>query len=314
VRIVILDIHTVPILALGDYAANLLFPDSEGSILASLSEAIYLKLAPDEVIWIVTEGAPLHRRTIQLTGPLPAIPADTSYIVKNKRLALESGGLLDFTSANEWKKPVLPLDHVLPIKDLKVHMNTFLSSCDDFPSPNGWGLFLPKILALARDHHKPCTSEDLKWTSSLKFTWNILGHVVNACLKYDINGIFVHGQELVGLGEGLTPSGDDFMGGLLFFIRTLQDVYKSFHPSLSTQLESFPEKLKFKTNLISYTILKDHAEGHATETLHAFINTLFTGQDPEVLDQLALELIQMGHSSGWDLLTGVITGMLLIVG
>lgn len=300
----------IPVLAIGDFAANLLLPDSEGIILAVFSKVIYLRHSTGEVIWFVTKDASMHRRAVQLAGSLPVTSVDTPYIMKNKVLILKSGCSLDFNLAKKWKTPSLSPHNALPIKSLKEHLGLF--SCEGFASPAGLGIFIPEILNLTQNHPIILPSKDLELTTSQRFARPTIKHIARSCRTHDIDGIFEHGGELIGLGEGLTPSGDDFMGGLLFCIRNLQDLYKPFHPSFFDKLAEFVENSKLKTNLISYTMLKDHAYGHASETLHRFIHTLLTGRDMKRLSLLGSELIQIGHSTGWDLLTGVLTGMLLI--
>jgi hypothetical protein len=309
-----LNKHSFPILTIGDHAANILLPDSEGIVLATFSKVVYLRHASDEIIWLITEGMPMHRRAIQCAGSLPATSVDTPYIMKNKALVLESGSSLDFRSTKIWESPSISPDRALPMLDIKEHLNLFLSSIDDLPSPTGLGMFIPEILNLTQDHTLVHAAEGHELTISQRYAWPTINHITNACLTQDIDGIFEQGEDLIGLGDGLTPSGDDFMGGLLLCIRTLQDLYKPFHPSVLSKAEVFLEKLKSKTNLISYTMLKDHACGHASETLHGFMNALLTGQDLERTSLLGSALIQIGHSTGWDLLTGVLTGMLLIFG
>jgi hypothetical protein len=76
-------------------------------------------------------------------------------------------------------------------------------------------------------------------------------------------------------------------------------------------LHTFIEKLRPLTNTISFIILKDHAAGHGTHTLHAFVNSILRAQSPDAICATASALIQLGHSTGWDVLTGVLTGMLL---
>jgi hypothetical protein len=308
----ILSNQSFPIPIIGDYANDLLLPDTEGIVLATFSKVVYLRHASDEIIWLIQEGLPMHRRAIQCVGSLPATSVNTPYIMKNKALVLESGSSLDFRFTKIWGTPAVSPEHALPIMDIIEHLDLFLSSMNDLPSPTGLGIFIPEILNLTQDHSKIDTTKNLELTPSQRYARTNINHIARACLIQDIDGIFEQGEELIGLGEGLTPSGDDFMGGLLFCIRTLQDLYKPFHPSVFSKEEEFLEKSKSRTNLISYTILKDHANGFASETLHEFIHAILTSQDREHLRYIASDMIHIGHSTGWDLLTGVLAGTLLI--
>jgi len=116
---------------------------------------------------------------------------------------------------------------------------------------------------------------------------------------------------LVGLGEGLTPSGDDFIGGLLFCRKILQDSYPDILDLEFPKLPGFIESIQASTNTISHTFLKDHAEGHGFEPIHLFANAFLTGQPDDLLHKILVDLTHIGHSTGWDLLTGFLTGMLL---
>ena len=113
------------------------------------------------------------------------------------------------------------------------------------------------------------------------------------------------------MGEGLTPSGDDFLGGLLF---GLQLVRKAYPKTLGSpwNYSTFIEQCKPRTNRISFTLLKDLADGHALEPLHKFASALFQGQSIDQMLPSAEELIHVGHSTGWDLLTGFMVGMTVV--
>ena len=112
---------------------------------------------------------------------------------------------------------------------------------------------------------------------------------------------------MIGLGEGLTPSGDDFIGGLLFSNFVLRETYTQYQGFTRSDVASFVLDSRNRTNLISYAMLEDLASGHTFDTLHRFINALLTDQHLENAHNLALELVRIGHSTGWDLLTGVWT-------
>ena len=105
---------------------------------------------------------------------------------------------------------------------------------------------------------------------------------------------------LLGLGPGLTPSGDDYLGGLLIGLRvfgraTDADALWAWLGAQSLTL----------TSLISAAHLAAAAEGEAHESLHACLDALGEGSVsawPERLDWLG----SVGHCSGWDGLAGVL--------
>ncbi|OFW66933.1 MAG: hypothetical protein A2Z12_01195 [Actinobacteria bacterium RBG_16_68_21] len=116
----------------------------------------------------------------------------------------------------------------------------------------------------------------------------------------------------MGLGEGLTPSGDDYVGGVLFGLAMLQEAGTPLTWCSSEVLTSFIQASQARTNRISAALLGDHATGHAAETLHRFAVAFLMGLPGQAAYRAADDLIQMGHSTGWDLLTGAWTAMALV--
>ncbi len=302
----VLRIHRI-----GELAQNLLTQGSYGKVLAAFSKAIYLINAQDDLYWLATENTPMHQRCIHLAGPLPRVAADSSFTVIDQHLGLGSNIVLDFSQASIWGSPSpFPRDN-LPIYDLSERLGTVFSLFDNLPSPNGFGIFIPEILKFIQGQPAPHSFPGL--TAISEFAWPVIQEISKACLEHDFPRILESAGELIGLGEGLTPSGDDFVGGLLFCLMTLRHIYTPFHDVGVSDLAPFLERSKPRTNVISFTMLKDHAAGHGSETLHNFINALLTGQCLENIYQLGMELTQIGHSTGWDLLDGVLTGMLITI-
>jgi hypothetical protein len=78
----------------------------------------------------------------------------------------------------------------------------------------------------------------------------------------------------------------------------------------SSEQALFIESAKQRTHLISFTLLKDLTNGQAVEPLHELIRSVLSDQPPESIRPASC-LTQIGHSTGWDLLTGALTGLLL---
>ncbi len=104
-------------------------------------------------------------------------------------------------------------------------------------------------------------------------------------------------QCLLGLGPGLTPSGDDVLGGALLALRMLGR-------SETAALLAHPIDLlgPAATNPISLAYLHAAAQGCASSVLHDALNAVFT--DSPALESALRGLDRMGHSSGWDSFLG----------
>jgi hypothetical protein len=106
--------------------------------------------------------------------------------------------------------------------------------------------------------------------------------------------------QLIGLGPGLTPSGDDYLGGVLVALRWLGRGAQA--ESLWRWLEP---RLAERTSAISAAHLAAAASGQVHEALHEVLDNLSAWQPPDLLPSLA-RLDAVGHSSGWDALAGIV--------
>jgi hypothetical protein len=104
---------------------------------------------------------------------------------------------------------------------------------------------------------------------------------------------------LIGLGPGLTPSGDDFLGGLMIGLRE----FGMARIAGSIWLGILPN-LTNRTNLISIAHLEAAAAGMGHGAVHALLLAL---RDEAMLaiDRAIMDISAIGHSSGWDTLAGL---------
>lgn len=280
--------------------------------MAVFSNTVYLEDIYDELFWLVTENIPMHRRSIQIPGGLPRVSADSSFNVRGQHLILGNEIDFDLSPASIWVSPRPNLDKLLPFEELPDRLRTVSCLFDDFPTPTGFGWILSEITRIATGSPLPAALPD--YGRALKYAWPTLNEIILACIANDFPHILRTAEDLIGLGEGLTPSGDDFIGGLLFSSFTLQEIYTQYQGFSLSDVDLFLDNSRNRTNLISYTMLKDLAAGHASDPLHRFINAIVTDKHLEGTYYFGLELVRMGHSTGWDLLTGVWMGMLLSIG
>jgi hypothetical protein len=126
-----------------------------------------------------------------------------------------------------------------------------------------------------------------------------------ACGNGDWAQAFPIGRSLLGVGAGLTPSGDDFVGGVLFALRL------GARGDRAAEVETFAGRLcdaaTARTHVISATLLADLA---ALRGYSAIDDVGLAAMDGSVsrLVGAGRSLVALGHSSGWDLLTGFIAG------
>ena len=107
-------------------------------------------------------------------------------------------------------------------------------------------------------------------------------------------------QNLLGLGPGLTPSGDDLVGGMMLALCRLGQM-----SNLRTLSTAVAEVVETQTNPISAAHLRSAMNGTGNEAVHRILDVLFSGNSRDLPD--ALEGIdKVGHTSGWDTLAGIV--------
>jgi len=107
-------------------------------------------------------------------------------------------------------------------------------------------------------------------------------------------------EMLLGLGPGLTPSGDDYLGGVMIALRAFGRALDA--DAMWAWLEP---RAPARTSRISLAHLAAAGEGEAHESLHACLEALGEGATAGWADRLE-RLAAVGHCSGWDGLAGVL--------
>ncbi len=290
---------------LGTLARACLTPGQRGKVLAAFPKAIYLLTDAGELFWIGTDGIPMHQRCAQVSAQIAEPSAGAAFHVADQRLAIEPGFIIAFDRALPWSAPRLDPERVVEITRLPARLQAFFSRLD-LAQAKGFGAFIPHLLSLMRNES---ISPAVAFTDPvLRSAQPLVLDIARACLDRQPVRISKNADALIGLGTGLTPSGDDFLGGLLFAVRILQAAYpgSNFGP-----YGILVENYQARTHVISFTLLKDLAGGQAIAPLHHIIKRLLTGEPLDSIDPFIAQLTQIGHSTGWDMLTGLLTGLLI---
>jgi hypothetical protein len=100
-------------------------------------------------------------------------------------------------------------------------------------------------------------------------------------------------QGLIGLGPGLTPSGDDFLVGALAVLDALAE--RNAHAALA---DAIAAALPGLTCPLSNYLLRAAATGHLGEPLCRAVSAMISG----MVEPAVGSIRAIGHSSGWDML------------
>ena len=107
-------------------------------------------------------------------------------------------------------------------------------------------------------------------------------------------------NKLIGLGPGLTPSGDDFLGGMMIALHAIGE-----HGLCSQLWPEIYQSAAVSTNPISFTHLKAASEGMGSKCIHRAISDM-TGGNAEAMFGSMVGINRIGHTSGWDTVAGIV--------
>ena len=238
--------------------------------LAGFADAPYLEAAA-EIVWVGSRLPAMHPRAVVTATPPPrGVP------LRFHDIPLEGwSARLPVLGRAEIARAVL---HAQRLRDALVAHEL----------PRGFGLLLAgrapeSVLALAVPRVRNLTS---------------------AYQRDDANAVFDASLALLGIGGGLTPSGDDLAGAALFgrrFVAPGDARWVDLAQCLSREVVS-------RSHRVSAALFSDLACGESFAPLHETVDKLAAG-DQEAALSAARHLAGIGHSSGWDMLAGLVIGM-----
>lgn len=199
-------------------------------------------------------------------GPLNALMDDFQAPAIGERVSL------DLQGAEQWTPALLPVLATPDVKSLRE------AARGRTPSEGLGGLVVDAHNVLS-GHAQPALDAIDRW---------LVG-----------NSLDDEAQTLIGLGPGLTPSGDDYLGGVLVALNQFgrkpqaQSLWRWLRPRLARTSDISAAHL---------TAAATAGEGH--EALHRCIEAMCT-LAPDWTGALAA-LDGVGHCSGWDSLAGVV--------
>ena len=280
---------------------------SAGKIFASLSGGIYFLTDDQEFFWVSTAQSPMHRRCVRAAFLPARHRAQPGQRFRTEPpLLLGDSFAVDLRGAKEWNpSPIVPDPETL-LASIKERCEQLIGFMQSLNSADGLSQALPSLWG---------AEEEIALAQTTYFFSRLLRPVFEigkACRRRDPADILEKGEELIGLGPGLTPSGDDFMGGLLFSAFFLKKFFSAFFFWDQDRVTDFIAGARSRTHPISHVFLSDFAAGHAPAPLYEVMGYLLQGRDFQRAVSAAAQFLRFGHSSGADMLAGMMTGMLMV--
>jgi hypothetical protein len=144
-------------------------------------------------------------------------------------------------------------------------------------------------------------------TLLLQTAWPATEQMLAGISRRQMQLVYQAAGTLLGLGPGLTPSGDDLLVGLMAAIILLSEplgLRAEFYQRLSAELLTIA---RGRTNKLSMTWMEYARRGEVAEHLGRLFHTLIL-DDLHDLEDATIQVLNTGATSGGDVLAGVILG------
>lgn len=279
--------------SIGPIAGEILAQGGEVEVLALFERSLYL-LARNGLVCVGTEA--IGRGPINVVVKAGEKPIAWEQLgagreakgrVSDSVLAIGEGLAISLRDAAVWSPPPWPVIDVERATAGLARLAGFARS--EGPADGLSALVLTPDTAAARNRFARAAAPQVA----------TLGKSLPTALangRWDVDALGA-ATLLLGLGPGLTPSGDDLLGGVMLALTALgrQELRDALWDGLAGELGDL-------TSEVSAMHLSAAADGLAGEAVHAAaIAVLAGGQNPaERFGPLAC----LGHTSGWDALAG----------
>jgi hypothetical protein len=297
---------------IGAKASELLSaPECTGRVLAVVSKAVYLTGPGDEILWLAQEQLPAHSRSILGSFDLTALCDGLPFRRDAQRACLQFGNQasVDLADASVWKPGTIQPGQLMRQEIVSARVRQLFNAVQSLDCGDSLGQVIPLVRAISDGGDATGVSSS---SPLITLAFPPISEIARACRVRDMTRAVKAGRALVGLGPGLTPSGDDFLGGLFFVAHHLQVTYREELDWNRQPIDNLVSWARTQTNPISHSILCDHAHGHAAEPLHDLVAAMLTGKDLDAILMDVRRLLEIGSTSGWDMFAGTMTGLLLL--
>ena len=265
----------------GKSALNFIESYSEGETIGEtvkvFENTVYLKTRNDDLICLTSKDvkAPMN---LNLNTPVDFLKLDC---ISKKAIRTPTGLKLETIVFDTKNSKIYPTTKDYEMKNGM--RNRILFSVDEINILDTLGSIL--------DNHSPFFNE-------LSYS---IRSISESTQKRDLMKLSNQLSGIVGLGNGFTPSGDDFIVGFLFCLNRIL---------LCTNHKDAKFVIMGNTNWASKKFIDYSQNGIVIEPLEMFVNFLLSGENETKFP--LMDLLQIGKSSGIDASIGAIIATVFV--
>ncbi len=286
--------------SIGSIAFEVLSKDQAAVVMSSISRGIYIKSSSRWLVFVSFEcfRSPLAitlKEALPLTNP---IHAGTPVYFASKQLLIPEAGITIAPNDHSVWKPAPRGNSPVLHADRQKRLNFFASEVLLGKPGVGFSRLLPGLLELSPEI-QPITQALSPIYENIILLQRYLQEG-----KLPLVGKIL--CDFLGFGEGLTPSGDDYVIGTLLSLNRWKDVLLP-DKDLGSLNQQVVETAYQVTTTLSANLIECAALGQGDERLIQAIDYLMGGGVQK--DEIVTNLMNWGNSSGVDTFVGMATAL-----
>jgi len=283
----------IAVTEIGAVARQLLDSAPEASVMGVTSRGLFIQLTSGWVIFVSSESfrGPLTLNASAALGGLKRLKSGAAVNIAPGRISIpDAGVILDMQAAQSWAAPAPSLLAASPA-DRETYLSQVVHQALALGKTSPVSALLPFLLGFVNS--TPASGSDL---------YNRSQNLIRALKARDPAKMAVELEGLLGLGSGLTPSGDDLIMGFLLTVKRWGHVLAPGLDLAHLAPVILPLATQ-KTTTLSANLIECALSGQANERLILALDGILTGvPDPGTS---AGYLAGWGNTSGLDALVGL---------
>ncbi|MEX0422675.1 DUF2877 domain-containing protein [Providencia rettgeri] len=263
-------------------------PQPQGTVEQVFNKAINFSI--DNVLYTLLcsqlDNAPNSCRLINKDFSLFDIKEGETINLSNKEILIGSHYLISFSLCKEWRQPVINFnDNELKRSNYLLYIEEQISNLD---------------LILTENSLFKYQGDNFFYLSMTEQLVQLRSELIESIIKKNKKNIIYVIRQFVGLGIGLTPSGDDYLVGLMAFLLLIGHPAATFYPEF---YQGITQSLS-QTTPISAITLEKALNREYRENMQQLIQSLVDAKETNIYPQF-LQILNIGSSSGSDMLFGL---------
>lgn len=286
-------------------------PGFSGQVIAAGARCAYIATDDGNILAMCRLDQQPHPRAFQTDLDLAMIHVGLRTWVEGSKLCFSNDISLNLRGCQVWNRMPPIASSATPLQLLRFRCDELFLATLSLHEGENLGLAIPFFRIYgdgARSPDQPIIASPL-----VNAGVEQIRSLIPLCRRGDLESALLLGERLIGLGPGLTPSGDDFIGGLIFMSFQLAAAYPAVRLWQGGDIPGLLARSDSMTTKISHALLTDLAEGQSHAALHDLADALLTGVEVFDAKNHVRQITEIGHSSGWDMLTGILAGLLPVI-